>query len=73
VSNGNNPVWQNMSVAESGQTSVSGNVFVPKNQEQFSYDLDGNLTQDGRWTYGWDAENRLISLTPSTSVGHRFR
>jgi RHS repeat-associated protein len=69
VSNGNNPVWQNMSVAESGQTSVSGNVFVPKNQEQFSYDLDGNLTQDGRWTYGWDAENRLISLTPSTSVG----
>jgi hypothetical protein len=26
------------------------------------YDLDGNLTSDGRWTYTWDAENRLTSM-----------
>jgi hypothetical protein len=24
---------------------------------------DGNLTQDGRWTYTWDGENRLINMT----------
>ena len=38
------PVWQSVSVAAPGETTVSGNVFVPKTQEQFSYDLDGNLT-----------------------------
>jgi len=35
-------------------------VFLPRNPEGFTYDADGNLTQDGRWMYGWDAENRLI-------------
>jgi len=28
----------------------------------FDYDDDGNLTDDGRYTYTWDAENRLIAL-----------
>ena len=36
--------------------------FVPKTPESFTYDLDGNLTQDGRWIYTWDAENRLIAM-----------
>ncbi len=35
--------------------------------ENFGYDLDGNLTSDGRWTYTWDAENRLISMTANTT------
>jgi RHS repeat-associated protein len=26
-----------------------------------SYDLDGNLTANGTWSYTWDAENRLTS------------
>jgi RHS repeat-associated protein len=69
VSNGSSAVWQAATVHETGQTDVTGSVFVPKNQERFYYDLDGNLTQDGRWIYAWDAENRLISLTPSTLVG----
>jgi RHS repeat-associated protein len=34
--------------------------------EGFTYDLDGNLESDGLWNYGWDGENRLISLTPKT-------
>ncbi len=25
-----------------------------------SYDADGNMTSDGRWTYTWNGENRLI-------------
>jgi RHS repeat-associated protein len=28
----------------------------------FTHDLDGNLTSDGRWTYTWDAENRLLRV-----------
>ncbi|RYD19890.1 MAG: RHS repeat-associated core domain-containing protein [Verrucomicrobiaceae bacterium] len=39
------------------------------------YDLDGNLTNDGRWTYTWDAENRLIQMettTAATTAGHPY-
>jgi hypothetical protein len=35
--------------------------------EQFAYDLDGNLTNDGRFAYTWDAENRLKRVTPIDS------
>ena len=44
-------------------TAHTGRVFVAETPEQFQYDDDGNLTQDGRFTYTWDAENRLISAT----------
>ena len=37
-------------------------VYVPPSPELYAYDLDGNLTQDGRWDYTYDAENRLVSL-----------
>ena len=40
-------------------TNVTGNIFLPQSPESFTYDLDGNLSVDGRWTYTWDAENRL--------------
>ncbi len=39
-----------------------GNVFVPKNPEVFGYDEDGNLTNDGRFSYTWNAENQLIQV-----------
>ena len=41
-------------------TSQTGRVFVAKTPEQFQYDDDGNLTQDGRFDYTWNGENRLI-------------
>jgi RHS repeat-associated protein len=49
-----------------------GNAFISRSPEQFRYDVDGNLTNDGRWAYTWDAENRLVrmlslSTTPSNS------
>ncbi len=40
----------------------TGKVFVPKTPESYTYDTDGNLTQDGRWDYTWDGENRLVKL-----------
>ena len=68
VDNSSAPVWQSVTVAATGQTSVSGNEFVPKTPEIFSYDADGNLTNDGRWTYIWDAENRLVRMNNNSNV-----
>jgi YD repeat-containing protein len=49
-------------------TGEARTVFIPKSPESFTHDTDGNLTQDDRWTYGWDAENRLISMTLRTDL-----
>jgi RHS repeat-associated protein len=49
-------------------TQSSGKIFLAQTPEQYSYDADGNLTQDGRWTYTWDAENRLIAMQSIASV-----
>ena len=69
VNNSGSPVWTNITVSAPGQSSQSGNQFVPKTQEQFTYDLDGNLTSDGHWNYTWDAENRLLTLCANATVG----
>jgi RHS repeat-associated protein len=68
-------VWQQVEVDVSPQGSVdqTGHIFVPRTPEVFGYDGDGNLTSDGRWTYIWDAENRLVRLTARTSVGPQQR
>jgi RHS repeat-associated protein len=43
---------------------------IPGNPQAMTYDADGNVTNDGIWSYSWDGENRLIRLTtvaaPST-------
>ena len=44
------------------QSSWSGYSWLPPAAEAPQYDLDGNLTQDAKWTYTWDAENRLIAM-----------
>ena len=43
-------------------TTETGSLFVPHDPELFTYDDDGNLLTDGRFTYTWDAENRLIRV-----------
>ncbi|HPY31861.1 MAG TPA: RHS repeat-associated core domain-containing protein [Verrucomicrobiota bacterium] len=68
VTNTANPVWltiTNTAVLNNGGnpdivTNAVGQTYVAKTPEVFSYDLDGNLTNDGRWVYTWDAENRLV-------------
>ena len=62
VNNATASVWQQVTVTASGETPVTGNVFVPKTPELFTYDLDGNMISDGRWNYTWDAENRLVRV-----------
>jgi RHS repeat-associated protein len=49
-------------------TNITGNVFLPQTPELLLHDADGNLTNDGRWVYAWDAENRLISMTALTNI-----
>ncbi len=49
-------------------TNKTGNFFVPQTPESFKYDADGNLTNDGRWSLVWDAENRLITMTANANV-----
>ena len=56
-------------------SETQGNVFVPQTPEQFVYDLDGNLKQDGRWNYTWNTENQLVQMAfrgPYTTYGARI-
>lgn len=64
--------WEGIKVVSGGNTN-NGNLYVPKTPEQFSYDADGNLTNDGHWAYAWDAENRLILMTNNTNVGPQYQ
>jgi YD repeat-containing protein len=64
-------VWQSVTnrAVQSGTTnSVTGNLFLPKTPEVFAYDADGNLTNDGRWAYLWDGENRLTRMFAPTTA-----
>jgi RHS repeat-associated protein len=67
MNNSSSALWTNIIVAGTGQTSVTGNVFVAKEPETFGYDADGNLTNDGRFSYVWDGENRLTNMTSLAS------
>ncbi len=42
---------------------ISGKVFTAKASQDVSHDSDGNILEDGRWSYEWDAENRLKRMT----------
>jgi RHS repeat-associated protein len=63
VANSAAAVWDGVTVSAPGQNSVTGHVYVAQTPENYSYDNDGNLLSDGRWSYTWDAENRLINMT----------
>ncbi len=69
------PFWENLTITATAEANVVGNVFLPGTPEAFDHDDDGNLTSDGRWTYEWDAENRLKvmrSLTGSPAPERRL-
>ena len=80
VDNSGSALWlslTNLAVVNNGTNkdiiaTNTGHLFMPQTPEQFQYDADGNLTNDGRWTYTWDAENRLIQMTVNTGVGPQY-
>jgi len=49
-------------------TNLIGNSYLPRNPEIFLHDADGNLTNDGRWAYTWDGENRLVRMVSRTDT-----
>ena len=63
----------NIATLGGNTATVTGSMLVPPKTQSFAYDLDGNLTGDGLWTYTWDAENRLKSAETSASLGNWAR
>ncbi len=62
MANGSTAAYDDLTIADGIGPNKSMPAFVPKTEEVFEYDEDGNLTDDGRWTYTYDAENRLRSM-----------
>jgi RHS repeat-associated protein len=59
----------NSAVGGGATTTENRFVYLAKASETITHDDDGNITSDGRWIYTWDAENRLSSMsTTSTAV-----
>jgi hypothetical protein len=65
INNASAAIWQAVtniaSLTGTNQTN-RGNLFLPMTPESFGYDADGNTTNDGRFAYTWDAENRLTQV-----------
>jgi RHS repeat-associated protein len=71
VNNVSVPVYQAITVSSThgvNNGSQLGSVYVPPATESFGYDLDGNLTTDGRWQYTWDGENRLVQMIANPNI-----
>lgn len=68
VTNTSTAVWSSLTIASSAGGSENRSAFVPLTPEAFSHDVDGNLTSDGRWTYTYDAENRLVAMQTQTAL-----
>jgi len=45
-----------------------GTIFLARNPEVFGHDPDGNLTNDGRWVFTWNAENRLAGVVALPTI-----
>ncbi|MBX3749992.1 MAG: RHS repeat-associated core domain-containing protein [Opitutaceae bacterium] len=69
LTNTGNAVYTQLDLTDNSSPANTGNTkaYVPKTAEAFGYDDDGNLTGDGRWTYAYDAENRLIQMETDTT------
>ena len=76
VDNSSSALWlslTNLAVLNNGTNADivatnTGNVFLPQTPETFGYDLDGNMTNSGRWMVTWDAENQAISFMSLSSA-----
>jgi RHS repeat-associated protein len=53
---------------EDAVTELTRSAYVPRTPEAFTHDADGNLTADARWTYSWDAENRLVAVESAAAA-----
>ncbi len=49
----------------------SNRVFVPPANEAYAYDADGNMTEDARFRYYWNGENRMIRAEEKSAPSGR--
>jgi RHS repeat-associated protein len=69
VANGSYPQVYAKSLSGTNQQATAGRSFVPPSTEEYHYDADGNLVDDGRWiSHVWDGENRLIEMSRDTNA-----
>jgi RHS repeat-associated protein len=73
VANSSTPVWQSITVSAAGQTNIVGNVLVPRANESFWHDSDGNLLSDSLWTNTWNSENRVVGVESAVNVPGQAR
>jgi RHS repeat-associated protein len=67
VSNSPNGAYPEIEI-DDGTILHTGHRWIAPATVEPQYDYDGNLTQDGRWIYHWDAENRLVKLETLASA-----
>jgi RHS repeat-associated protein len=71
VGNGSTPVYlaiTNQGALTTNNVYVNNHALVAQTPETLNNDADGNLTNDGKWSYTWDAENRLIGMQSVSTV-----
>ncbi len=63
-------IYDKVVVKEANITIEDGIQYTAPATESPTYDADGNLLTDGRWTYKWDGENRLVEMesAPQTTI-----
>ena len=61
------PEYDYITVSSGGDTGSYFKYVSPSSQSP-QYDKSGNLISDWRWTYTWDAENRLIKMETQSSA-----
>ncbi len=49
-------------------TNTIGKMLVAKTPEYFTYDADGNLTNDSLWIYTWNGENRRVTVESRSTL-----
>ena len=63
------PVWKEViTERDTGTPTMTNHFWFAEKTFAPSYDEDGNLTNDGRWLYSWDAENRLIQMESTSDA-----
>ena len=74
--NSANAFFDSIETLVNGQPAGGQDAYLAATPEEFTYDEDGNLIEDGRWSYRYDGENRLVAMEasdPNTAVGPALR
>lgn len=67
MANNPNPLFATLAVSD-GTTTANVPAFTAGTPEGFTYDDDGSLLTDGRWSRTYDAENRLIAMETTAAA-----